>query len=347
MPTARNVVHALELRAADPQTRRAVALVDADDDDGVTYTWTEYYAQVVAFAAALQPHHPGGVAIHAFNCPRWFFCAMGALAAGKSVSGIYLTNTYPQAVHILKTSAVQVLVVETEDMLQTTYAKLWEDFPNGLTVVVLRPGKDFQSSSGADNKRVVSYRDFVHTDDHKHDSTTALTPPRDLSPDQVASLVYTSGTTGNPKAVELTLRSIHSVCTMIHARIPLSEEDVIISYLPLSHIAAMGIDLFQTVICGATVHFADAQALQGTLKDTLQKVRPTLFFGVPRVVSDVTLCIFPFQALDMMLTVLRCIFRFVSFSLSLDNSGKSWRPPCKPPQRNHTRNPSVVPFSKR
>lgn len=70
---------------------------------------------------------------------------------------------------------------------------------------------------------------------------------------------------------------------MMHARIPLGESTKLVSYLPLSHIAAMGIDVFSAIYCGAEVTFADADALKGSLKKTLLKVRPTLFFGVPRV----------------------------------------------------------------
>ena len=73
------------------------------------------------------------------------------------------------------------------------------------------------------------------------------------------------------------------VCAMMHARIPLGESTKLVSYLPLSHIAAMGIDVFSAIYCGAEVTFADADALKGSLKKTLLKVRPTLFFGVPRV----------------------------------------------------------------
>ena len=106
---------------------------------------------------------------------------------------------------------------------------------------------------------------------------------------------------------------------MMHARIPLDERTRLVSYLPLSHIAAMGIDVYSAIYCGsfcgvpshavaatvasiaprrwrrhprrrhrvshagAHVHFADAMALKGSLKTTLLQCRPTLFFGVPRV----------------------------------------------------------------
>jgi len=76
---------------------------------------------------------------------------------------------------------------------------------------------------------------------------------------------------------------LHDTCAMMHSQLPLSESDVVVSYLPLSHIAASCIDLFQSVYCGGRVHFADADALKGSLKNTLLAANPTLFFGVPRV----------------------------------------------------------------
>ena len=99
--------------------------------DGATYTWSQYHEEARAFGKALVATGgaSGGVAVHAFNEPRWFFAALGALAAGWTVSGIYTTNTYDQAAHILRTSGVKVLVLQSAHMLQTTYSKVLEDFP--------------------------------------------------------------------------------------------------------------------------------------------------------------------------------------------------------------------------
>ncbi|KAH8098586.1 decanoate-CoA ligase [Aureococcus anophagefferens] len=267
IPAARTVVDALAARAS--YTADAPALVGAD---GASYTWEAYHANAVAFGKALTAlGGRGGVAVHAFNEPRWFFAAVGALAAGWTISGVYLTNTYEQSKHILKTSRVRVLVVETREQLESTSASVLDDFPE-LVVVVLEGG-------AVDGDRVFHYDAFVATGAALDDRAL----PRMLPSTDVASLVYTSGTTGNPKAVELTHESARTVCEMMHARIPLNESTVLVSYLPLSHIAALGIDVYSAIFCGATVHFADADALRGSLKTTLLAARPTLFFGVPRV----------------------------------------------------------------
>ncbi len=282
LPQARNAIHALEIRAL--ATPDKVALTDAN---GVTsFTWSEYCNQVQQFGRALlnntsvstsssisDDEQQYGVAVHAFNQPRWFFSALGALAAGWTVSGIYLTNTYDQAAHVLRTSQVKVLVLESQELLDTVYKNVLKDFST-LTVVLLKGGDEDATS------RTPSYQAFIS---HSKNSSVNLPLPAELPDNAVSSLVYTSGTTGNPKAVELTHQNITSVCAMMHARIPLDENTRVVSYLPLSHIAAMGIDLFSSLFCGAHVYFADSNALKGSLKDTLLSVRPTLFFGVPRV----------------------------------------------------------------
>ena len=55
-----------------------------------------------------------GVAVHAFNCPEWFFAALGAMHAGSTVSGIYTTNTYEQAARLLLAFVFFLLLPQEE-----------------------------------------------------------------------------------------------------------------------------------------------------------------------------------------------------------------------------------------
>ena len=61
------------------------------------------------------------------------------------------------------------------------------------------------------------------------------------------------------------------------------QEDHVISYLPLSHVAGLMLDVVAAVVCGNTVWFAQPDALKGSIVTTLNEVRPTIFLGVPRV----------------------------------------------------------------
>jgi len=74
----------------------------------------------------------------------------------------------------------------------------------------------------------------------------------------------------------------------------LEPHDVMISYLPLSHIAAQVLDMHGAMLGGYQLYFAQADALKGTLVNTMREARPTVFFGVPRVWEKMygTLCMF-------------------------------------------------------
>ena len=67
----------------------------------------------------------------------------------------------------------------------------------------------------------------------------------------------------------------------------MTPEDTTVSYLPLSHSAALMIDMFMPMSCGASVYFGEQNALKGSLVDTLKEVKPTIVFGVPRVFEKI------------------------------------------------------------
>ncbi|XP_066109462.1 long-chain-fatty-acid--CoA ligase ACSBG2 [Saccopteryx bilineata] len=104
---------------------------------------------------------------------------------------------------------------------------------------------------------------------------------------QCAVLIYTSGTTGSPKGVMLSHDNITWLAGMLAKDCGLSgapeKQEVVVSYLPLSHIAAQMIDVWVPMKIGAFIYFAQPDAFKGTLVSTLKEVQPTVFLGVPRI----------------------------------------------------------------
>lgn len=102
-------------------------------------------------------------------------------------------------------------------------------------------------------------------------------------------LIYTSGTVGMPKGVMLSHDNL--TWDAYSASVQLEDlqigKDVIVSYLPLSHVAGQMVDIFIPLTIAATVYFADRDALKGTLVKTLVEAQPTLFLGVPRVYEKI------------------------------------------------------------
>ena len=90
-----------------------------------------------------------------------------------------------------------------------------------------------------------------------------------------------------PKGVMLSHDNITWTVSVAIDNFQVDERDRLVSYLPLSHIAAQMIDMYGPIIVGFCIYFADKNALKGTLRDTLRDVRPTVLFGVPRVFEKI------------------------------------------------------------
>ncbi len=110
----------------------------------------------------------------------------------------------------------------------------------------------------------------------------APAPAPAIGPDTLATLVYTSGTTGRPKGVMLSHRNLVSVAHAVLARNPGTERDVFLSYLPLAHIFERVVGCVLPLILGAPVVFARSVA---HLPEDLRLARPTVLLVVPSVLD--------------------------------------------------------------
>ncbi|XP_055969998.1 long-chain-fatty-acid--CoA ligase ACSBG1 [Sorex fumeus] len=245
-------------------------------------SYTQYY--MLARRAArgflkLGLERAHSVAILGFNSPEWFFSAVGTVFAGGIVTGIYTTSSPEACQYIAHDSCANVLVVDTQKQLEKIL-KIWKNLPHLKAVVIYREPPPPKLAN------VYTMEELLELGSDMPEATldTILQAQR---PDQCCVLVYTSGTTGPPKGVMLsqdnitwTARYGSQAGDIQPAEV---QQEVVVSYLPLSHIAAQIYDLWTGIQWGAQVCFAEPDALKGSLVNTLREVEPTSHMGVPRV----------------------------------------------------------------
>uniref|UniRef100_A0A452U326 Long-chain-fatty-acid--CoA ligase ACSBG1 n=1 Tax=Ursus maritimus TaxID=29073 RepID=A0A452U326_URSMA len=219
------------------------------------------------------------VAILGFNSPEWFFSAVGTVFAGGIVTGIYTTSSPEACQYIAQDSRANIIVLDTQKQLEKIL-KTWKNLPHLKAVVT------YGETPPEKMANVYTMEELMGLGEELPEETldAIITTQQ---PNQCCALVYTSGTTGSPKGVMLsqdnitwTARYGSQAGDIQPAEV---QQEVVVSYLPLSHIAAQIYDLWTGIQWGAQVCFAEPDALKGTLVDTLREVEPTSHMGVPRV----------------------------------------------------------------
>ena len=241
-------------------------------------TWRDYGDSVRKVAKSLHAlgFKPGDkMSLLSGNRPEWHIADIGCLSFGGATAPVYATNSPEQVAYIVGHSDSKVACVENTEQLEKIL-KMRSELPN-LTKVVVFEGYD----GSADKELVLSWDDFLalanDVDDKIYDDTTGSIKPEDL-----ATFVYTSGTTGPPKAVMLSHANIWWTATHSEQHIPIGEADGAraLSYLPLSHIAERMISHLLQIYYGTQTWFGGGVP---TLIEDLQECKPTYFFAVPRV----------------------------------------------------------------
>ncbi|WP_290644175.1 long-chain fatty acid--CoA ligase [Aquabacterium sp.] len=250
------------------------------EHDWQASTWQDYATQVRQAARsllALGVEHGDAVAILSFNRPEWSVTAYAAMSIGAIPVGIYWTSSTADIEYILNHCKAPVLVLEDEDRfacVQDCAERL-----NHLRHIVQIKG----TPQHIDNRQAMTWQDFmVQGQGSKEADYERLINKRlaAIQPHDTGTLIYTSGTTGPSKAVMLSQGNLWWVANAMGDLFHVDENDRMISYLPLAHIAEQMATMHNQVYGGFAVYFA--QSIE-KLGDHLKEVKPTIFFGVPRV----------------------------------------------------------------
>jgi len=256
----------------------ALAMAVKRDGEWKKWTYKQYYDDVIIAAKALialgvETYH--GVGVVGFNSPEWFIANNAAIFCGGFATGIYTTNSPEACQYVADSCEANVIFVENEGQLKKIL-QVWDQLPH-LKAVVQWSGK-FEKK-----ENVYSWTEFMQMG---KESTDVELKQRiaQLAPNKCCTLIYTSGTTGNPKGVMLSHDNITFTARAAGKAAQLGmAEDRLISYLPLSHIAAQIMDVYASINFAVAIYFAQPDALKGSLGKTMAEVRPTAFLGVPRV----------------------------------------------------------------
>ena len=245
-----------------------------------TVTWAQVRDRAMDAAAGLVELGvaPGDtLAIMASNRIEHFLADIATVHAGATPMSIYNTLSVEQVSFIAEHSHPRVAVLETADHL-ARWAKALDDQPGIEKVVVLDP------SARPDGARYLGWDDLVEIGRARRaaaDGDGDLDARhRELDPDAPATILYTSGTTGNPKGVVLTHHNVLFEALSTLEAAGLEDRQTQVSYLPLAHIAERVLGLYGPQFVG-THSYAIGDPAQ--LLATLGEVHPTAFFGVPRV----------------------------------------------------------------
>lgn len=200
---------------------------------------------------------------------------------------MYTTNSADAVHYVLESSRAQIVVVDDAKQMEKIRA-IKDRLPNLKAVIQTKPPYLIQTSHTTKQDGYYRWLEIeeMNTDDVEEEYQNRLD---NIVINETCCLVYTSGTVGKPKGVMLSHDNLtwdayalcHSFGNLVKGK------EVIVSYLPLSHVAAQIVDIFATLTYACNVYFADKDALKGSLVKTLAVAKPTRMLGVPRVYEKI------------------------------------------------------------
>jgi long-chain acyl-CoA synthetase len=242
--------------------------------------WRAFGERVARFAQAMERldlERGARVAVLLPNGLDAVSVDQAALALGCVPVPLHAIDNPASIVYILADSEAALLVADTRAQWEAIAAT--GAVPATLRHVVIR---DAAAEGGAGTvPREIAMGAWLA-------AAAPSAPPARLarapSEDDLAALVYTSGTTGKPKGVMLTHRNVLANVKAIQQHLQQSADDVFLSFLPLSHTFERTCGYYVPIACGATVAFA--RSVQQLAED-LRAVRPTVLISVPRIYERV------------------------------------------------------------
>ena len=276
--------------ARDWAERTPDAVVMRDKDFGVWQerTWSMLWEEIVVVAhglLALGVQQGEVVSIHSEDRPEWVVLDLASVAIRAVSTGLYPTNPAAEVRYLVNDSGATVHFAEDQEQVDKIIDADSDAFPNIRTIIYVEP----RGLRTYEDDRLIFWDDFLaigreHRAKHQWMVESIMA---EAQADDIMTLVYTSGTTGPPKGAMLdNANAEFAIVKIINAEgrtrddKPPGPSDLVLTYLPLGHVAER---IFSTwTMCGNGVVLNFAESIE-TVQVNLREVQPTLFFAVPRI----------------------------------------------------------------
>jgi len=249
----------------------------AADETWVSFTWAQVAVEVARWQRALAHEGlvPGDrVAVMLKNCVEWVIFDQAALGLGLILVPVYLDDSPENAAYILEHADAKLLLIEGK-FQHRKVAAIVASSPNLQHIISL-------DAAGADLPDSRISLKCAH--DWLDAASNRPLPTPQLDANSVASIVYTSGTSGRSKGVMLSHANMLWNAYYATQCIALDEDDVFLSFLPLSHTLERTPGYYWPMLVGAEVAYARSIT---QLAQDLTVIRPTVLVSVPRIYERV------------------------------------------------------------
>ncbi|CAN5841484.1 AMP-dependent synthetase/ligase [soil metagenome] len=287
---------AQRVRAWAEKSPDAVAMREKDFGIWQEITWAELWDSIrlVAHGLLSLGVEPGDrVSIHSEDRPEWLILDFATVAVRGITVGLYPTNPAAEVEYLLKDSGAKIHLAEDQEQADKVMEVI-ESLPELDKIVHVEP-RGFRPFR--DDARFIFWDELVelgrrHAAEHPGAVERIMA---DAEAEDIITLVYTSGTTGPPKGAMLSNDNFDfCVDILVNApgRLPgrpPNPDDLILTYLPLCHVAERIFSGWHLVGAGTVLNFAESI---DTVQQNLREIQPTLFFAVPRIWEKIHATVF-------------------------------------------------------